>query len=144
MATLRLLSFAEVTGLTNGAKREFGNKGVFAEFTPTNGEFYEAAAIVADGYTEVALWDTTEGGLATFNYALIYSDKDITVQVSDGSVDNVFSVPAGLVMAFGGKTITTFGGSASEDTMTDLDNITAKRNVADGSGDAFVNLMLVG
>lgn len=144
MATFRQLAYAEVTGLTNGADRTFGSKGVFDTFTPTNGEYFEAAAIVADNYTEVSLWDTTEGGLATFEYGLLYADKDVTVQLSDGTVDNVFSLPAGMVLAFGGTTISTFGGSTVADTMGNIDNITVKRNVADGVGDAFVNLMIVG
>ena len=144
MATFRLLTYAEMTGLTDGRVQRAGDKSVFTEFTPTNGEFFQAGAVVADAATEVVMWNTTEGGLATYEHGIIETDKDITIQLSDGAVDTLFSLKAGMKASFGGQILGTMGGSSTTDTMGNVDSIIVKRNVANGVGDAFVTLTLVG
>ncbi len=135
--------FMQITGLTAGRNAEIGDEAVFASFTPTNGEVFTTSAVVADGGSQVNLWNTTEGGLATFEHMVIVSDKEITIELSDGSESFTVSLKAGMFFSCGGQLFVDMAAS-SVDTMGDIDQIQVKRNVADGVGDAFVQMLLVG
>lgn len=143
MATARHFSFAEVTGLTAGRDRAIGDKSAFGEFTPTNGEVFECSAVIADAGTQVSLWQTTDGGLATFEHMFIIADKDITIEFSDSAESYTISLKANMMYSGGGQMFTDQA-AAAVDTMGDIDEIMVKRNVADGVGDAFVQMLLVG
>lgn len=139
----RQFQFMEVTGLTAGRDVEIGDKSAFASFVPTNGETYMVSAIVADAGAQVSLWNTTEGGLVNFEHMVIVSDKDITIELSDAAESFTVSLKAGMYFSCGGQMFTDQAASAV-DTMGDIDQIQVKRNVADGVGDAFVQMLLVG
>jgi hypothetical protein len=143
MATARQTQFLEVTGLTSGRNAEIGAKGVFATFVPTNGETQMFSATVADGGTQQLMWLTTEGGMATFEHVVIVADKDITIEFSDGAESYTVSLKAGMFYSGGGQMFVDQAAS-SVDTMGDIDQIMVKRNVADGVGDAFVQMLLIG
>ena len=142
MATVRQLHFIEVIDLTSGETQTQGTKASFATFTPTNGEVFQASAVVADAGAQVFLWNTGEGGLTTYEHCTIKSDKDITIELTGSTGSFTFSLKAGMTASFGGET---FGPQAGTvDVMVAVTNISVKRNVADGVGDAFVQLFLVG
>ncbi len=133
----------EVTGLTSGRDVEIGDKSAFGTFTPTNGETYMVSAVVTDGGTQVSFWNTDEGGLTTFEHMIVTSDKDITIELSDGSESFTVSLKAGMTFSCGGQMFTDQNAFAV-DTMGNIDQIQIKRNVANGVGDAFVQMLLVG
>jgi len=135
--------FLEVTGLTNGVDQQIGDRGVFGSFTPTNGEVQMFSAVVADAGTQVLFWLANEGAMATFEHCVIVADKDITIEFSDSSESYTISLKAGMFYSGGGQMFVDMAAS-SVDTMGDIDQIMIKRNVADGVGDAFVQMMLVG
>lgn len=142
-ASARQLSFAEITGLTKGHDMQIGDKSAFNTFTPTNGEAQMFAATIADAAVQVIMWIANDGGMATFEHMWITSDKDITIEISDSSESYTVSLKAGMMYSGGGQMFVDQAASAV-DTMGNIDKITVKRNVADGVGDAFVQMLLVG
>lgn len=141
MATLSTLLFLKLTGRTNGRDQKFGDKAVFKSFTPTLGVHHEVSQVIPDDYQEETLWATGDQ-LVSFEYGVLETDKDVTIKLSDGAVDAIFTVLAGSYALFGGSTITDLGGDGSADTMGLIDTVVVKRNAADGVGDAFVTLTL--
>ena len=139
----RQTQFLEVTGLTNGVDQQIGNRGTFGSFVPTNGEVQMFSAVVADAGTQVLFWLANEGAMATFEHMVIVSDKDITIELSDSSESFTVSLKAGMFFSCGGQMFVDMAASAV-DTMGNIDQIMIKRNVADGVGDAFVQMMLIG
>lgn len=138
---LNSLQYFELIGLTGTRNKIFGDRSAFTTLTLT-GETAEFTSIVADNYQEEIMWATNQGNLATFLVGTIETDKDILVELQDGSEDNRFNAPAGIITVFGGKVVSVMGGDTVAATIGDVDQILVKRNVADGIGDASVTLRL--
>lgn len=143
MATARQYSFMEVTGLTKGRNAEIGDKSAFGEFTPANGETQVFSATIADAATQVIMWIANDGGMATFEHMMLISDKDLTIELSDAAESFTLDIKANMMFSIGGTMFADQAASAV-DSMGNIDKITVKRNVADGVGDAFVQMLLVG
>lgn len=141
--SVRHYSFAEVTGLTKGINQEIGDKSAFGTFVPTNGEVQVFSATIADAGTQVIMWIANDGAMATFEQMFLISDKDLTIELSDAAESFTLDIKANMMFSIGGTMFADQAASAV-DTMGNIDKITVKRNVADGVGDAFIQMLLVG
>lgn len=144
MAKLRSLQFFEVITLIGTNNKEFGDRSAFQDLELTNDEFYQATSLVADDFQEEQMWAVDQGGLGTYQVGVIETDKDILVQLGDGATVAIFTVLANTRAVFGGQIDAVLAGDGNSDSPGDVDAITVKRNVADGTGDATVTLTLVG
>lgn len=141
--TLRSLQYFEITGLTGTQTKTFGDRSAFKTVT-VGDESFETTKLVQDNFQEETLWATGQGGLTTFDYALLETDQDILVELRDGAVFARFSLAAGARAVFGGTLFVTLAGDGVTATgVGDVDQIIVKRNVADGVGDATVTMRLV-
>lgn len=152
-ATLEALQYFEARGLTGSENEPFGERAEFNSFTLT-GRIHKTLILVADNFQEETLWQTGQGGVADFLFALIRTDKDILIQTRNnlGTPEfTMFEVKANIIGVIGGRsaggTATSFKGDGVADVLdtdfADIDQLIAKRNVADGVGDANVKLMLL-
>lgn len=104
---------------------------------------------VADNAGTATLWATGDGGLASFSHGFVFSDQDLLLEVSTGEPDycllevkaNVLTAVPAFIL---GSTSSVIGGSllvAGTDYHA-VEAVKAQRNVADGAGDATVDLFL--
>lgn len=114
----------------------------------TLGKSFPFDTIVADDYTRLTLWSAGDGGLASFDFCYIISDKDLllelTEDVSGTPLYSVLPLRANVGMVLGYDDIAnviTVNNSAT--TMDVVDRIAVQRNAADAVGDARVRGILI-
>jgi hypothetical protein len=144
MATLNAIVYLIATSLTDGRDQIAGDKDLGGALTLTNGEHFQTGSVVADDYQEEQLWATGQGGLSTFEVGVLESDKDVILFLSDGAVDSTMLVKAGIPAVFGGQIYSAMGGDGSAATGGNVDDVQVKRDVADGTGNAYVTVTLYG
>jgi hypothetical protein len=145
MASLNAIIYLIASSLTDGRDQEAGSRTLGGALTLTNGEHFQAGSVVADDYQNEVLWNTTEGGLTTFEVGVLESNKDVYVELQDGANYAVFSVKAGIPCVFGGSiTDALDAGDGVAESPGNVDRVAVTRNVADGVGDAYVTLTLFG
>lgn len=110
-------------------------------------ESFVANAVVADDYGKVTLWNDGDGGLADFDLLVFYSDKAVLLElVIDRAGTPTYSTigvsakyPLILTSDDCVNAVLTDGSATS---MDQIDSIRVKNNVANGVGDANVQLIL--
>lgn len=140
--------WTEVTS-NNGRVRGYGSKMTDApKSISLSQEAYHTTATVADNYTKVTLWQNGDGGLDTFDVLLFESDADVLLElVEDRTGSPLYStinVTANNPVRLTADDIVNVASSSGGATTTDvIDEISVQRNVADGVGDANVELVLL-
>ena len=147
MATLNAIIYLIANSLTSGRDQEAGSKTLGGSFALANGEHFQAGSVVADDYQNEVLWNTTEGGLTTFQIGVIKSDKDVLVEIYDGTDTATQKVFAGIAAIIGGYMAdgnALVAGDGTPETENAVTRVAVTRNVAVGVGDAYVTLSLFG
>jgi len=140
--------------LADGTYLEIGSASPANTLTLTNGRKYEAIVQIADDYTADTIWETGDGGMATFEVLLLYSDNAIVLELrSDVAGDEfvLLKLQGGVWHMLttddigGYPTATRLDGAVLvEDTdFAQVDQINVQRDVADAIGDAEVHLILL-
>lgn len=154
MATLNLTQHFEAT-LADGTVLEIGSKTTAQTLTLTGGTRYDTLVVVADNYGAETLWTTGNGGMDTFEVALVYSDVDVWLNLRNEQATDEFAliqIQGGLWHILttdnmgGYQTTTRIDGAVLVDNTDygQVDQIVAHRDEADGQGDATVHLILLG
>lgn len=139
--------------LADGTTFTLGDEFTPLELSVTNGYKYETLAVVADDYGSEVLWATGDGGMDTFEVALIYSDADVWIELRNEQETDEFTLielQAGVWHVLTSdnmgayQTTTRIDGEvlANNTDYGQIDQITATRDVADGQGDAQVRIIL--
>lgn len=120
-----------------------------ASTTISGGEKYEVRTVIADDYTRLILWQNGDGGLDTFAFLLLETDVDVLVELAIDragtptySVQTVTSATPLILGSDDQLNAVLTNGSGSS--MDQIDQIAAKRNVADAGTNANVHLLIAG
>ncbi len=149
----------DITGLANLSlpTPDFGDPSDFATFTVAGNFFHLSPVTVADNFQILELWNTVGGGLTSFLWGAIRATQDVLLEFTVTTPERYayVEVHSGPWSVFGGRvgagevgvTNTAFQAAGVAETAgTHFGNVTrlrAKRNVADGIGDAVVEMFLV-
>lgn len=140
--------------LADGTSFELGSLTTAQTITLTSGHKFETIKTIADNYGYDAIWTKGDGGLDTFEVALIYSDADVVLELKTDNATPEYillKIQGGVWHILltsddmGGDTVASIDGAVTVD-GTDYDQIqeiSAQRDVADAAGDAIVHLVLL-
>ena len=108
--------------------------------------------VVADNYTTVTPWITGGGGLTTFQWGILVSNRDVWIELRNDHTGGVeyemmevkANVPAFIPGKMGVGTGAEFDGAVLVDNtdFADVDRIRVYNNTPDATGDASVDLFL--
>lgn len=144
-ATLSIQQILKINGLAVE-----GSPAIEQDLDLTTGQVFQVLdKVISDNYGYDTLWSSGDGGLDTFTQGFLYSDQDLLVElVTTGPTYCLLTLPANVLTpvpaACLGSTSESFGSGLLE-SGTDFfptTGIKVQRNVADGVGDAAVDLFL--
>lgn len=150
--TVEITTHMKIT--LGGVVKEYGSTTSPVDFTLTNGHVFETRGQVDDDYHDDVLWNSGEGGLATFELLYFKSDADVFLELrTDMAADEfvIIEVKANIPLILtsddmaGHDTAARFDGAVLvEDTdWAQCDQVAVQRNVADDAGDAVWHLVLM-
>lgn len=152
MATVSFIEHMLISGL-DAPDKTYGSLTVPKTLTVT-GTVFEAEFTVADNFGEVVAWTTGNGGITTADVIRIETDATVWVEFRNtlsGGAEFIrleVTPEQSLILGsdnIGGGTSSLFDGAVLVDDtdFAQIDRIEFHRDVADGVGDATVQLTLI-